>query len=83
MISQIGSGPLVISAVWFPPSERVTATSIAQVQYICSSAQGLIYGFASLSLTETPFADLTDVTLADEDTYSILADNVKGAMQLM
>jgi len=27
----IGSGPLVISAVWFPPSERVTATSIAQV----------------------------------------------------
>ena len=29
--SQIGSGPLVISAVWFPPSERVTATSVAQV----------------------------------------------------
>jgi len=27
----IGSGPLVISAVWFPPSERVTATSVAQV----------------------------------------------------
>ena len=26
-------------------------------------------------------ADLTDVTLADEDTNSILADNVKGAIQ--
>ena len=27
------------------------------------------------SLTETPCADLTDVTLADEDTKSILTDN--------
>lgn len=27
----VGSAPLVISAVWFPPDERVTATSIAQV----------------------------------------------------
>ena len=35
-LSQIGSGPLVISAVWFPPSERVTATSIAQVSYFLS-----------------------------------------------
>ena len=26
-------------------------------------------------------ADLTDVTLADEDTNSILADNAKGAIQ--
>ena len=28
-----------------------------------------------------PFADLTDVTLADEDTNSILADNDKWAIQ--
>ena len=28
-----------------------------------------------LSLSETPFADLTDVTLADEDTNSILTDD--------
>jgi len=27
----VGSAPLAISAVWFPPDERVTATSIAQV----------------------------------------------------
>ena len=27
------------------------------------------------------FADLTDVTLADEDPNSILADNAKGAIQ--
>ena len=28
----------------------------------------------SNSLTEEPFADLTDVTLADKDTNSILTD---------
>jgi len=27
----VGSAPLAISAVWFPPEERVTATTIAQV----------------------------------------------------
>ena len=35
----------------------------------------------SNKLTETPFADLTDVTLADEDTKSILAYNVNRAFQ--
>ena len=33
------------------------------------------------SITETPFADLTDVTLADEDTKSILTDTVNRAIQ--
>ena len=32
-------------------------------------------------LTETPFADLTDVTLADEDTNPILTDNANRAIQ--
>ena len=32
------------------------------------------------SVSETPFADLTDVTLADEDTKSILTDNVNRAI---
>ena len=31
--------------------------------------------------TETPFANLTDVTLADEDTNSILTDNANRAIQ--
>ena len=31
-------------------------------------------------VTETPCVDLTDVTLADEDTKSILTDNVNRAM---
>ena len=31
--------------------------------------------------TETPFANLTDVTLVDEDTNSILTDNAKRAFQ--
>ena len=35
----------------------------------------------SKSLTETPFADLTDVTLVDEDTKSILTDNANRAIQ--
>ena len=34
-----------------------------------------------MSLTHTPFADLTDVTLADEDTNSILIDNANRAIQ--
>ena len=39
-----------------------------------------IHGF-SCEWSEPPFADLIDVTLADEDTNSILADNDKGAIQ--
>ena len=33
------------------------------------------------SLRPTPFWDLTDVTLADEDTNSILTDNANRAIQ--
>ena len=32
-------------------------------------------------LTPTPFADLTDVTLVDEDTKSILTNNANRAIQ--
>ena len=35
----------------------------------------------SHSQTESPFADLTDVTLADEITNSILTDNANRAIQ--
>ena len=35
----------------------------------------------SNKLSETPFADLTDVTLADEDTNPILTDNANRAIQ--
>ena len=35
----------------------------------------------SHSQTESPFADLTDVTLADEITNSILTDNANRAFQ--
>ena len=35
------------------------------------------------SLSNTPCVDLTDVTLADEDTNSILTDNVNGQFQAM
>ena len=34
-----------------------------------------------MSLTTRCFADLTDVTLADEDTNSILTDNANRAIQ--
>ena len=33
------------------------------------------------SLTKRPFEDLTDVTLADEDTDPILTDNAEKAIQ--
>ena len=36
-----------------------------------------------LSVTEPPFADLTDVTLADEDTNAILADDANGHSKAM
>ena len=35
----------------------------------------------SHSVNETPFANLTDVTLADEDTNSILTNNANRAVQ--
>ena len=35
----------------------------------------------SNSLTERPFADLPDVTLADEDTNPILTDNANRTFQ--
>ena len=34
-----------------------------------------------MSISETPFVDLTEVTLADEDTNSIPTDNVKRVIQ--
>ena len=34
-----------------------------------------------MSVTHTPFADLIDVTLADEDTNSIVTDNANRAIQ--
>ena len=44
---------------------------------------GPIYGSGclSVSLSPRPFADLTDVTLVDEDTKSILTDNANRAIQ--
>ena len=42
---------------------------------------GPIYGSGCLKLTTRRFADLTDVTLVDEDTKSILTDNVNRAIQ--
>ena len=41
---------------------------------------GPIYGSSCLKLRDV-CADLTDVTLADEDTNSILADNANRAIQ--
>ena len=41
----------------------------------------IFIGPGCLSLTHTPFWNLTDVTLADEDTNSILTDNANRAIQ--
>ena len=40
-----------------------------------------IFGSVCPSLTPRPFADLTDLTLADEDTKSMLTDNANRAIQ--
>ena len=34
-----------------------------------------------LDVSETPSVNLTDVTLADEDTNSVLTDKVNGTIQ--
>ena len=39
---------------------------------------GPIFGSGGPSVTKTPCADLTDVTLADEDTNSVPTDNANG-----
>ena len=44
---------------------------------------GPIYGFGSLKQTEPRFADLTDVTLAAEDTNPILLIMLKGQSNAM
>ena len=41
---------------------------------------GPIYGSACPSVRPRPCVDLTDVTLADEDTNSILTDNANRAI---
>ena len=41
----------------------------------------LVRSMGSLLSRETPCANLTDVTLADEDTNSILTDNANRAVQ--
>ena len=40
-----------------------------------------VYLGSDLLVCHRPFADLTDVTLADEDTNSILTDNANRAFQ--
>ena len=42
---------------------------------------GPIYGSGCLKLSPRCFADLTDVTLAGEDTNSILTDNANWIIQ--
>ena len=45
------------------------------------STWGPIYGCWCNSLTRRPFADLNDVTLADEDTNSIITDDANRTIQ--
>ena len=64
-----------------------TATSPQMVDGLAFSSDPGVSGVRSVgsllspSLTETPFADLTDVTLADEDTNPILTDNAHRTFQ--
>ena len=49
--------------------------------FIRPRSPGPIYVSGSLSQTKRPSVNLTDVTLADEDTNSILTDKVNRAIQ--
>ena len=53
----------------------------ASIELVSSAARVTSVKFQQrLSLTHTPCANLTDVTLADEDTNSILTDNANRAI---
>ncbi len=49
--------------------------------FIGPMSPGPIYVSGCLSLTETPFWNLTDVTLADKETNLILTDKVNRVIQ--
>ena len=80
------------SATWF---HELVLTTLSYQHIVLYFLQNTIYGKQSLSivswgpifgskcpsLSTTPCVDLTDVTLADEDTKSILTDNDSRAIQ--
>jgi len=68
----VGSAPLAISAVWFPPEERVTATTIAQV----FNGLGTGMSFLLASQIVRPIDDLVsdNKTITDEDRTALELD---------
>ena len=61
-------------------SKILTANRIWQIFLSDPGVPGPIFGSSCLSL-RIPCADLTDVTLADEDTNSIRTDNANRTIQ--
>jgi len=68
----VGSAPLAISAVWFPPEERVTATTIAQV----FNGLGTGMSFLLASQIVRPIDDMLVNTT--ESNRTISADEMKA-----
>ena len=69
----VGSAPLAISAVWFPPEERVTATTIAQV----FNGLGTGMSFLLASQIVRPIDDLIpdpNTTISDIDRDALDRD---------
>ena len=60
---------------------EVRMTSVPKCFLSDPGFPGPIYGSGCHWLTETPCWDLTDVTLSDEDTDSILTDNANRTIQ--
>ena len=78
MKPRVGSGPVLKYGI--PTLSEATGLLKLTTKMVFIGPRclwGQIYGFASLS----PLANLTDVTLADEDTNSILTDNANTAIQ--
>ena len=69
----VGSAPLAISAVWFPPEERVTATTIAQV----FNGLGTGMSFLLASQIVRPIDDMIpnlNSTVPDEELHALERD---------
>ena len=73
----------VFAHLWIDPIEQIPGVHLAEaLQSMCFISDPGIPGVRSMgpSVTNSCFVDLTDITLVDEDTNSILADDTNRAI---
>jgi len=77
----VTSAPPAVSAAWFPPDERVTATSISQM--LNNIGQGLSFLIASLMIKDPKQDGITNTTCQAEPTKHKLYDVSKSSTSIL